>query len=259
MGAAFALALLATAQPGTLSWSQLTTISDEALVRRMFGDLAAFPVVTSRPDPGPRRFARRWANVWFWTRARASDRDGLCETDRLIVRFEPAALALGGDDPPMRPSRFDLKTYYIVRDRGRAREGRRPEGGAALDLEAACAALDPTRDGVPADDSWQLMKAFELVAALGAGARAGRALAPLDCTGMFWNQSPPADEAACLRELSVLRETSAVWVDACQGGPPLGNCIRVQAPPWFIEFQLDQSQRPVRIVVKGIEDTSSIE
>ena len=259
MGAAFAFALLAAraAQHADLVGAHhpLQRGAGAADVRRP----CRLPGGQRRPEPGPRRYAVRRGNVWFWTRARPSDRDGLCETDRLIVSFEPAALALGGDDPPMRPSRFDLKTYYIVRDRGRAREGRRPEGRAALDLEAACAALDPTRDGVPADNNWQLMKAFELVAALGAGARAGRALAPLDCTGMFWNQRrPPTRRPACASWRSGARPPRSGSMPA-RAGRRWAIASRVQAPPWFIEFQLDQSQRPVRIVVKGIEDTSSVE
>lgn len=255
---ALAAAPAAAAQPPPLTWSRLHAAPDEELVRHMFGDLAAFPVVSNRPEARPTRYMARRASIWFWTRPRASDHYGLCETDRLIVTFEAPPLS-GLADPVMAPRRFDLKTYFIVLDRARAREARRPDTAESIAQEPRCAALDPRRDSIPADYGGQLMQAFALVAALGDGARAGRAPAPLDCSAWLTGVTPPADEATCLRELVRLRESSAVWVDRCHGGPPLGNCIRVLAPPWFIHFELDQRQVPVRIVVEGIEDTSSIE
>lgn len=242
--------------PPPLRLSQLSSLSDAALVRRMFGDLAAFPIVSWRPERRVYRSPQQRAEIWFWTRPRASDRAGLCETDRMIVGFVAAELTIG-PDPVMEPRRFDLQTYYIIRDRSRARA---LSGSDRPEAEQACAALDPRRDGIPADYPWQLMKALELVADLGAGARAARAPAPLDCAGMDPNGfGPPIDAAACLPELRGLYENSVVWVSQCHGGPPGGDCIRVQVSSRFIEFELSPGQSPVRIVVRGIQDTSAVE
>jgi hypothetical protein len=265
-----ALLLLAAAAPApmqldfppnvpSIRLSELRDLPDRELVRRVLGPLEPFPYVSHR-SARDMSALRGGVNLWFWTRPRAADRAGLCRTDRLIVYFETAPLHVGDrKDPPMVPAGFDLETYYIVENRKEALEIFGPGKRKPYELHAACAKLDPRRDGTPAEYAFQFARALKLVEELGAAARAGRALAPLDCTHLDWNGEPPADEAACLKELGVLGENSVNWVRECpakRAAP--GGCTQVMAHRWFIEFDHDTGGNPIRIVIQAQEDMSQV-
>ena len=259
--AALALALLAPVaasaqQPAAITLHQLQSAPDEELVRLFFGAAASFPYVGHREPTNFSVLSRR-PSLWFYSRARA-DRAGLCRTDRLVVTLN-RTLGSARDNPSFRPRDFALHPIYIVENRNEAMATSAANERPLHEREAACAALDPRRDGLPADDGFQLVQALRHIAALGEGARGGRATAPLDCSRMNWNGDPPADEAACLRALSVLREHHIGWVRQC---PPqratAGGCIQVLANDWWIEFDLSAGQSPTRIVIEGVEDTSQV-
>ncbi len=270
MRRALALLLMAAPMPAgaqlelppsapSIRLSELRDLPDRQLVRRVLGPLELFPYVSHRGKEDMSAY-RGGANLWFWTRPRASDQAGICRTDRLIVYFQIPLLYVGDrKDPAMVPAGFDLQTYYIVENRKEAlalfSSGKRK----AFELDAACGKLDPRRDGIPAGRAFQLARALELIEALGAAARAGRALAPLDCTHLNWNAEPPADEAACLKELTVLGERSVDWVRDClpkRAAP--GGCTQVMAHRWFIEFDHDVGGDPIRIVIEAQEDMSQV-
>ena len=258
--AALLVALLApfaaaAQQPAAATLAQLQRAPDEELVRLFFGAAATFPHVGYRE---PSRFSvlSRRPSLWFYSRARA-DYAGVCRTDRLVVSLDRVP---GSDrqNPSFRPRDFALHPIYIVENRAEAfgtiaHTEQRP----LHERDAACDALDPQRGGIPADNAFQLVQALRHVEALGEGARAGRAIAPLDCSRINWNGDPPADEAACLRALSVLREHHVGWIRQCPPRRPApGGCIQVLANDWWIEFDLDPGQEPIRVVIEGVEDMS---
>ena len=237
--------------------SELRNASDEALVRLFFGRVRAFPYVGHRDRDRLSR-VRRGTSLWFYSQARATDRAGICRTDRLIVTLEVTGLSRA-DDPILQPREFELQPTFIIENRGEARRSSNAASRGAAERDAACRALDPRRDGIPADYPYQLMRAIELVEELGAAARAGRALVPIDCSRMYWNGDPPADEASCLRELALLREHSVVWVSRCEPRREApGGCIRVMTRDWWVEFDMNLNQSPLRAVIVGFEDMSQV-
>jgi hypothetical protein len=263
--AAALLALLLAAtpagarDPAPLTRSDLTSLSDEALARRIFGPLAADLSVSNRPTGSARLQGDSW--VWFWTRPRKDWlRDGLCVTDRMIVRLTPAPMSLG-DNPALRLHSIQADSNYIIRDRKMANRLSGFEPKEREGQDEACASLDPRRDSRPAESGWQLMKALEIVEALGDAARTGRAPVPIDCTHLRFSGPPAADESECLEALSTLRENSIAAVKSCADSEVTGGiCIRVQTWDWFLYFVLSWGKQEVeRVIVHGIEDTSSIE
>lgn len=259
--AALLMALLASfqasaQQPAAITLTQLQTAPDEELVRLFFGAAATFPYMGHREPTNFSVLSRR-PSLWFYSRARA-DRAGLCRTDRLVVTLN-RTLGSDRENPSFRPRDFALHPIYIVENRGEAMEASVANERPPHEREDACAALDPRRDGLPADNGFQLVQALRHIEALGEGARAGRAIAPLDCSRMNWNGEPPADEAACLRALSVLREHHIGWVQQCRPQrATAGGCIQVLANDWWIEFDLSAGQTPTRVVIEGVEDTSQV-
>ncbi len=247
----------AAQQPGAVRLSELGRATDEELVGLFFGRVGAFPYVGYRdPSSFTGGMIRRRASLWFYSQARATDRAGVCRTERLSITLERV---FGGDrdDPMMQPRHFDLQPIFIVENREEARRLTNPTRRSFGELQEACARLDPRRDGIPADYPFQLMKALELIEALGEGARAGRAAMPIDCSGMNWNGPPPPDEAACLRELTVLRESGVGWVQRCEPRREApGGCIQVLIGDWWIEFDMNLNQTPKRAVIKAVEDLS---
>jgi hypothetical protein len=161
------------------------------------------------------------------------------------------------EDPAMRPVGFNLQSVFIIENRAEAGRLFNPTRRAPHERDAACIALDPRRGGIPAEYPYQLMRALELTEALGAAAREGRALVPVDCSRINWNGHPPADEAACLRELAVLREDHVVWVQACRAKREApGGCIQVMTRDWWVEFDMNLNQTPRAAVIEGFEDLS---
>ena len=261
---ALLLTLLAAAtagarEPAPITRSELKKLSDEALARRIFGPLGADLYATDMT----RESGRPWegARIWFWTRPRKDWlRDGLCVSNRMMVYLAPERLAVR-DDPPLRLAAIESDTVYMVRDRKMAEKLTGFDPDELKGQDEACARLDPRRDSISADSGWQLMKAFALIKALGDGARAGRAPAPIDCTHIDFGGPAPESEAACLARLSSLGETAVHATVDCADPIATGRyCIRVQTYDRFIYFILHSpSQELERIVVQGMEDTYAIQ
>ena len=178
------IALLAAApaagrEPVPITRSELETLSEEALARRIFGPLGADLYVTNMTREG----GRRWegGRIWFWTKPRKDWlRDGLCVSDRMIVHLAPDRLAVG-KNPALHIAGVETETAYIVRDLKMATRLTGFDPDELKGQDEACAKLDPRRDSIPADSGWQMMRAFELMKKLGDGARVGRAPVPIDC------------------------------------------------------------------------------
>jgi hypothetical protein len=260
--AAFAgLCLLASPtlarEAGPLAASEVVKLSDEQLARRIFGPLASNLFVSNRPRE-TNALQRSW-DVWFWTRAHEDSLNpGICETTRIIVRLERG---LGGtrNDPVLMLRGIETQSAFIIQNRAFADRGFGFEPKELEGLEAACQALDPGRDAIPADNSWQLMKAIEFANQLGTAARAGRAPVPIDCTRIHFSAPPPSSEAECLKEISSLSERTVYSVTSCGQGPLAGgDCIRIQSDDWFIYVQLDSAQNMTRVAIEGVEDTNAI-
>ena len=260
-----ALAALAAAQtvlpslePRSIPLSEFRTLPDAEFARRALGPLELFPFVSHR-ETDPQRTALHPESVWFWTRPRPSDQPGVCASDRLIVQFRPTRFS--GPQVGMQPTGVALQTYYIVQDEAVARQ----MSGHPMDwrtrMAGLCPSIDPRRiDATPAESAYQLIAARRLLEQLGAAARTGRAPAPLDCSRMNWQGEPPADETACLREMTWLGAHSVHWVQNCwprRAAP--GGCIQVLTSRWYIEFDQAVGGAPIRIVVNGIEDNSAVQ
>lgn len=243
-------------EPAPITRSELRSLSDEALVIRVFGPLAR-DLFVSRIDRES-ILPRRPVEIWFSTRARPSDAPGVCVTDRSIVRFEPALPWT--DSQPMRLRAIETQASFIIQNRDLAMRETGIDASELEGFEERCAALDPRRDSTPADSGWQLVKAISLINELGEAARAGRAPVPIDCQHLRFSGPPPTNEAECLRELSHLGEHSVGWVQGCAEAVVInGTCIRVLTNDWFIYFILTTSQRMERVIVRGIEDTSAVQ
>jgi hypothetical protein len=258
------LALLAAGpaaarEPAPLTRSDLDSLSEAALARRIFGPLGADLYVSNMSQDDIQRTAG--GRVWFWTKPRKDWlRDGLCVSDRMMIYLAPQRFA-ARENPALGLAKVESGTVYMVRDRKMATKLTGFDPKELEGQEEACAKLDPRRDSIAADSGWQLMTAFELTKKLGEGARAGRALAPIDCDHIDFGGPPPESEAACLARLSSLYETSVLATADC--ADPIAtekNCIRVQTDDRFIYFILrfpDQSLE--RVVVQGMEDNFAIQ
>ena len=246
-------------EPAPITRSELRTLSDEALARRIFGPLGADLYATDMTGES----ARPWegARIWLWTKPRKDWlRDGLCVSDRMFVYLAPDRFALG-DNPALRIASVASDTVYIVRDRKMAEKLTGFDPDELKGQDEACARLDPRRDSIAADSGWQLMQAFELTQALGDGARAGRAPVPIDCTHMDFNGPAPENEAACLARLSSLSDASVTATADCADPTATDrHCIRVQTHDRFIYFiLLYPSQDLERVIVRGMEDTFAVQ
>jgi hypothetical protein len=237
----------------SIPMSELQTLPERELARRVLGPLEPFPYV------GHRGFSalHGMGTIWFWSEARAGGHAGICRTDRLTVSFETSPVShRDRDNPAMSPARFDMQAYYVVEDEKEAFGPYSPAERNRWALDAACRKRDPRRDSIPADSGRQLVQALTLVDALGAAARQGRPLAPIDCTHFYWNEPGPT-EKSCLAELSRLGRSSVHWVKTCRPRREApGGCINVMVEDRFIEFDLSTGGEPIRIVIEAMEDMS---
>jgi len=242
MGAAFALALLALAQPaGTLTQEQVRTMPPEELTRRLFGDLGRvmfpWPVYEDRPYGGRRRLAL--GALSFLTRPYRTRLAGVCQTDMFVVVFERAFGALG-DDPAMQPARVQMLTNsFFVSDLAQARSGEMTDN---VPPSRGCTEIDPrTVTLIVANSPGQVVGAVQRFADLLDGARAGHVAAALDCQDPY---GAPLTEAACLAMLARYRAERIHLI----GGAP--GCGGAAAGTWCeaIETSLDDITPHMAIV-----------
>jgi len=254
----------AAPEPAPLNWARLRQMTPEAISRQLFGDLGQIMYLQPGQIPATDSFRRPFRDLRFLSRPRASYRAGVCETDWVTVEFRWAPGALG-PDPAMRPRRIEVTTQFIVQNLAEARGGGPVVEEALARLETACAAIDP-RDVQPiiATTAFDVTGTVAPLADLIEAARAGRALAPLECLG---EDGEARGEAECLRELARLQPDKMfhAWLSAgcdrnetglyCRNASvfDFGSAVEIR-----FEFRRG-SAAPTRVFVKPALDTSSIE
>lgn len=210
------------AAPGTITAAQLESTPPEELVRRLFGDMShiIFPIYSQRQTIRPHFGIRA---LQFYTRPYGAGLAGICQTDLLVVTFEPALDSLRREDPPVRPSRIHkYDNSYFVGDLARART-------REVDHEGSCSGIDPRK--VPlivASRTGEVADAVGEFADLIDAARAGRTSVKLDC------QSPrgePLDGSGCLKLLAGYRPErihTVATVPGCGRGARDAYCYRIE-------------------------------
>lgn len=242
-----------SAKVGALRLSQVRDASDETLVQLVFGRLAAFPYPGIRDGLEHRRHGES-VDLWFYSEARATDRAGICGSDRLIVSLERVD-GFGSDNPLLRPAGFNLETYYIVENEAEARRTRANRAREVEVRDAACKALDPRRDATQAQSPAQLMSAIELTEQVGREALTGRLSVPFVCNPESFYFDAPADEAGCLALVAGFGRNHVRAVSDCRPRrETAGGCIRILSRGVWLEFDLTSGQSLARVVIEDVEE-----
>lgn len=270
-GAAALLPLLLAAAPApadnrpvSLTKESVRTMPDEELARRVFGDLGH--IMYPRPRREPRGAASFMAlrGLEFVTRPRGSYRAGVCETDTIMVGFEPVPFA-SGRDPPVRPYRFDKYENFFIQDLEAARTGDPPaDEEADARLDTVCRTIDPrTRRLISASTAFEVVAGIDSLADLIEAAKERRTPAPLECE----NESGEVlEEGVCLARLASLDPLDlyhSAFVDGCNRKDPRVYCrwLKVHDLGDGMEITVEHekgSRNPVRVRVKPSFDESSL-
>ena len=209
-----------------LTKTEVRRIAPEVVTRRLFGGLA--PLILPIPDRGepgvrPTRPLRR---LYFLTRPSPANLEGICQTDSIVVEFEPAGPP-AGPDTRVRPRRFVSTTLFFVpepaalRPASAADEPDDPQAAQAMRAaraEAACRRVDPRRAGLISASPEYRLFALRLLLDLTEDARAGRLAIPLDCSEIS-PQDAPLSDAQCRDRFAGLRVGDVVSITDCD--PPL--------------------------------------
>ena len=215
------LATLQPAQPGPVMQLEEEAPPEE-IVRQIFGEMGRilFPITPIRQASLPLRGVR---GLHFYTRPYAAGLSGICQTDLLVVMFEPVLGTGRREDSPVRPTRIQMyDNSYFVADLARARQGE-------TEHEGSCSSIDPrTVPLIVANSTGQVTGAVQDFADLVDAARIGRADVKLDC------QSPrgePLDQTGCLKLLAGYRPErihSIAAVPGCDRAAKDAYCHRIQ-------------------------------
>jgi hypothetical protein len=216
-----ALAALQPASPGPVVQLEEEAPPEE-IVRKLFGEMGRilFPIIPIEQRSLPLHGVRA---LHFYTRPYAAGLSGICQTDRLVVMFQPALGAGRREDAPVRPTRIQMyDNSYFVADLARARDGE-------TEHEGSCSSIDPR--SVPlivASSTGQVTDAVQDFANLIDSARLRRTDVKLDC------QSPRGetlDQAGCLKLLAQYRPErihSIATVPGCDRAAKDAYCYRIQ-------------------------------
>jgi hypothetical protein len=231
--------------PGTITAAQLESTPPEEMVRRLFGDLShiIFPAYSSqqviRPPFGIRA-------LHFYTRPYGAGLAGICQTDTIIVTFEPVPGYVRSDDPPVRPARIHrYDNSYFVADLARTRK-------REVDHEGSCSSIDPrTVPLIVASRSGEVVDAVADFADLIDSDRAGRATVQLDC------QSPAGqalDQRGCLTLLARYRPERIhliTTVPGCGRGATDAYCHRIETSIDRSDTSFDDRSEPLQILFEA--------
>lgn len=232
-------------KPVPLTWESVSKMTDEELARRVFGDLGHIMYPRPRGGRSLARFPPALRKLEFLTRPRASYRAGLCETDTIHVGFERVGFALG-DDPPVRPYRFDKYENHFIQDFKAARTGEPlADEEARSDLDLACREIDPrTKRLIVASSAFEVVDGLDSLADLIEAAKEKRALAPLECVD---RSGEPVSEANCLVRLSHLDPLDLYhsnYVDGCGRKDPLVYCRSLKVHDLGDGMDIDLEYKP---------------
>jgi hypothetical protein len=224
MAPALALAAaLATLQPAGAGI--VTQLEEEArpeeIVRQLFGEMGRilFPITPIAQRSLPLRGIRA---LHFYTRPYGAGLAGICQTDMIVVTFEPVPGSGLRDDSPVQPSRiYRYDNSYFVADLPRTRK-------REVDHEGSCSGIDPrTMPLIVASRSGEVVDAVADFADLIDAARAGRASVQLDCRSP---RGEPLDQAGCLKLLARYRPErihSIATVPGCGRAARDAYCHRI--------------------------------
>lgn len=221
-------AALAARDAAPLTKNSVRAMAPDALTRRLFGEVAPIMLpVADRVRPGgrPTQPLRR---LTFLTVPHAANIEGMCQTQVVVVEFEPAG-PLAGPDTPVRPRRIRSAPAYFVRDQARLRAAHAGEAEDERRVDMACAAIDPRRvHTISARNDYQVGPALRLMLDVAEAARAGRPLVPLDCSAIMENGAR-LTEAQCLAEFARLGVDQVFSIWPCDPPPGALVCHRLDA------------------------------
>jgi hypothetical protein len=251
-------------KPVPLTRESVRKMPDEELARRVFGDLGHVMYPQPRYEPRGARDPMWLRGLEFVTRPRGSYRAGVCETDSVHVGFEPLPFTLG-DDPPVRPYRFDKYENFFIQDFSAARSGDPPaDEEAKSELDSACREIDPrTKRLIAATTAFEVVAGLGSLAALIEAAKKGRALAPLECKD---RSGEPVAQSNCLVNLSHLDPLDlyrSAFVDGCNRKDPQVYCRSLKVHDFGDGMDIDLEykrggEEPLRIQAKPSFDESSL-
>jgi hypothetical protein len=251
-------------KPVPLTRESVATMPDGELTRRVFGELGHVMFPQRRPERQSAGRFRPLRGLDFLTRPRASGRAGVCETDMIVVAFEPVPFA-PGDDPPVRPYRFEKYENHFIQDFAAARQGGPSEDEEAESrLDAVCRKIDPrSKRLIVASSAVEIVAGLDSLADLIEAAGKSRALAPLECED---ESGEPVVEAACLVNLARLDPLElyySTFVDGCSRKDPGVYCrsLKVHGPGGSMDIELEHKRggrEALRIRVKPSFDESSL-
>lgn len=215
-------------EPAPLTKVTVRAMPPALLTRRLFGELGSIMLPAFYHGRPGRRPTRPLDMLDFATVPRAANVAGLCETQSVIVDFEPVGPPRGADTP-VRPRRITSSTGFIVRDLARVRADPAADGDDEPDADAACRAIDPRNAHVISGRSeYEVQAGLRVVLALIEAGKGGRSLAPLDCSGAMVAGARPSD-AQCLAAIGRLGIDDISWIESCESGTPGAQCHQVSA------------------------------
>lgn len=259
------------AAPEVPAWTnaRVRSTTPEQVTRSLFGELssALLPDFQAKDDW---RFYGRLMSLRFYSVPRAGLNTGLCEVDWIHVTFAP--IDKGGDphkDLPVRPSKIESMQIHFIRDLAHAVRGGTRTAAQQASFDENCAARDPRRETrITAFNPDDIVIALRLLTELTEAARRGKALAPLDCTGLA-REKGPLSKSECLAEVAAIRPgeiDNAPRPETVETG-----VVRwVETPTWRLRFEFAAGQTvptsefffrngravPLRVVVERVPDLS---
>lgn len=231
------LAVVPAAAQAPEPWTsaRAAAMAPEELTRRLLGD-AGQRFVPDEATNAVQLSAGRLTFLSFMSEARPGLASGLCEFDYLMLTFEPLRPNDFAPDPPVRPHRIQSGVRRFILDLPKAlRGGTRtlPEYRA---FAAACTARDPRRvTQIVAFDEDDVVIALRQLTALAEAARAGRALAPLDCAEFVAPGQAAPGPAQCLAQAAEVDPADLVMADQPRETPE-GVARSIQLGDWSLTF-----------------------
>lgn len=243
--------LLASA-PEPLTRANVRTMPQEALTRRLFGDLGPIMLpIFSRGRPG-RTPTRPLDSLVFLTVPTASYSPGLCRSSTVTVHFDPDG-PLAGADTPVRPTGIEVSQFYVIADLARLRRDDELGQEGRARLATTCAAIDPRQTwNISAPDEHMLVADVQIFVDLVEAARAGPVGVSLNCPGPA--DQPPTTEAACRQIVAQLDIRRISMVARCNS--PMthaAGCFWLDLGEKSVRFESDSiTAPPSRVVVEDM-------
>ena len=240
---AFALALAAVsasptaeaAPAATISKTEARALPTEALKARMAAQLAGVLIEAPRPK-GSRHPVRALTDLWFATRPRPTDAEGVCQSDTVVFALEPDRPTADRDtdaDTPMRTIGVSTQANFHVS----------PENAPVH-----CDRLDPFKAHfIHADSSEEARLGADLTAIITMEAATTPRFA-IDCKA--------GAGAGCGVLLETLSLDQVGEIDPC-GGPLFEpNCLNLQTNDFALQIRYVEG--PLRITRIAVDQVITV-